>query len=234
MLVPKPDGSIRFCTDYRKVNAITKGDTYPLPLILDCIDRVRNAEYVTKIDLLRGYWCMPLTKRVREISAFVTPFGLYEYNVMAFGLKNAPARLQRLINQNINGLDRVEAYLDDSNSWEEHLRILQELFARLAKAQMTVNLAKSDFGKATVAYLGHNIGQGKVKPLYFKVQAILDFPNPINMKELGRYLGLIGFYRIYCKNLASVVSPMTELLKKGNKFNFPCECIDAFAKSKAL
>ena len=91
--------------------------------------------------------------RARKISAFVTPFGLYEYNVMAFGLKNAPARFQRLINQIINGLDGVEAYLDDlivhSNSWEEHLRILQELFARLAKAQMTVNLAKSDFCKAT-------------------------------------------------------------------------------------
>ena len=148
VLGPKSDGSIRFCTDYRKVNTITKGDTYPLPRILDCrpIDRVGNAKYVTKIALLKGYWCVPLTKRAREISAFVTPFGLYEYNVMAFGLKNAPTRFQRLINQIINGLDGVEAYLDDlivhSNSWEEHLRILQELFTRLAKAQMTV--AKGD------------------------------------------------------------------------------------------
>ena len=145
---------------------------------------------------------MPLTKRAREISAFVTPFGLYEYNVMAFGLKNAPARFQRLIYQITNGLDGVEAYLDDlivyRNSWEEHLRILQELFARLAKAQMTVNLAKSHFCKATVTYLGYNIGQGKVKPLDSKVQAILDFPNPTNKKELRRYLGMISFYRIYC------------------------------------
>ena len=173
VLVPKPDGSIRFCTDYRRVNAITKGDTYPLPRILDCIDSVGNAKYVTKIDLLKGYWCVPLTKRAREISAFVMPFGLYSYNVMAFGLKNAPARFQRLINQIDNGLDGVEAYLDDlvvhSNSWEEHLIILQELFARLTKAQMTVNLAKSDFCKATVTYLGHNIGQGQVKPLDSKV-----------------------------------------------------------------
>ena len=107
---------------------------------------------------------------------------------MAFGLKNAPARFQRLINQIINGFDGVEAYLDDlivhRNSWEEHLIILQELFARLAKAQMTVNLARSDFCKATVqVYLGHNIGQGKVKPLDSKVQAILDFLNPTNKKE---------------------------------------------------
>ena len=78
VLVPKPDGSIRFCTDYRKVNAITKDDTYPLPRILDCIERVGNAKYFTKIDLLKGYWCVPLTKRAKEISAFVTPFGLYE------------------------------------------------------------------------------------------------------------------------------------------------------------
>ena len=175
---------------------------------------------------------MPLTKRAGEISAFVTPFGLYEYNVMAFGLNNAPARFQQLINQIINGLDGVEAYLDDlivhSNLWEEQWRILQELFAGLAKAQMTVNLAKSEFCKATVTYLGHNIGQGEAKPIDSKVQAILDFQNPTNKKELSRYLGMIGFYRIYCKNLASVVSPMTELLKKMNKFNFSCECIDAF------
>ena len=78
---------------------------------------------------------------------------------------------------------------------------------------------------------GHNIGQGKVKPLDSKVQAILDFPNPTNKKELRRYLGMIGFYRIYCKNLSSVVSPMTELIKKGSKFNFSCDCIDAKSKS---
>ena len=132
VLVPKPDGTIRFCTDY----AITKGDTYPLPRILDCTDRISNAKYVTKIDLLKGYWCVPLTKRAKEISAFVTLFGLYEYNVMAFGLKNASAKLQRLVNQFITRHDGVEAYLDDlivhSNSWKEDLRILQELFARLA------------------------------------------------------------------------------------------------------
>ena len=85
VLVPKPDGSVRFCTDYRKVNAITKVDTYTLPRILYCIERVGNSKYVTKIDLLKGYWYVPLTKRPREISAFVTPLGLYEYNVMAFG-----------------------------------------------------------------------------------------------------------------------------------------------------
>ena len=83
VLVPKPDDSVRFCMGYRKVNAITKDVTYPLPRILDCIDRVGNAKYVTKIDLLKGYWCVPLTKRAREISAIVTPFGLYKYNVMA-------------------------------------------------------------------------------------------------------------------------------------------------------
>ena len=97
---------------------------------------------------------------------------------------------------------------------------------------MTVNLAKSDFCKATITYLVHYIGQGKVKPLDSKVQAILVFPNPTNKKELRRYLGMIGFYRMYCKNLASGVSPMTELLKKCNKFNLSCECNNAFAKSK--
>ena len=86
VMVPKPDGSIRFCTDYRKVNEVTKTDAYPIPRVDDCIDKVGKAKFLTKIDLLKGYWCAPLTDRDLEISAFVTPSGLYEYNVLPFGI----------------------------------------------------------------------------------------------------------------------------------------------------
>ena len=91
MLVPKNDGTYRFCTDYRKFNVTTKSDSYPIPRVEDCIDRIGRAKYVSKIDLLKGYWQVPLTPKAKEISAFVTPEGFYQYKVMPFGMKNAPA-----------------------------------------------------------------------------------------------------------------------------------------------
>ena len=98
LLVPKPDGTFRFCTDYRKVNAVTLSDSYPLPRMDDCVDNVGAAQFVSKLDLLKGYWQVPLTPEASDISAFVTPDNFLQYTVMAFGLKNAPATFQRLIN----------------------------------------------------------------------------------------------------------------------------------------
>ena len=113
ILVPKPDGTYRMCTDYRKVNNVTKSDTFPIPRMDDCIDRIGRAKYVTKFHLLKGFWQAPLTDRAKEISAFVTPDGLFQYKVAAFGMKNSPATFQRLINDVIAGLDGCEAYIDD-------------------------------------------------------------------------------------------------------------------------
>ena len=166
ILIPKPDGSFRLYTDYRKINNITKTDTFPIPRFDDCIDNIGNAKFVTKLDLLKGFWQVPLTARAKEISAFVTCEGLYQYKVMPFSMKNAPATFQRLINKVITGLGGCEAYIDDvivySDSWETYLEILEELFDRLSEANLTVNLMKSEFGCGTVTYLGHEVGQGQV------------------------------------------------------------------------
>lgn len=99
LLVSKPDGISRFCTDYRKINQLTKLDSYPLPRMEDCIDRIGSAKFVTKLDLLKGYWQVPLTERASEISAFATPDAFLQYNVLAFFLKNTPATFQRLMNK---------------------------------------------------------------------------------------------------------------------------------------
>ena len=98
ILVPKPDGTFRMCTDYRKVNYVTKTDSFPVPRMDGCIDNIGQAKYVTKFDLLKGFWQIPLTDRAKEISAFVTPDGRYQYTVMPFGMTNSPATFQRLIN----------------------------------------------------------------------------------------------------------------------------------------
>ena len=132
MLVPKPDQSYRMCTDFRKLNSVTKTDTFPIPRIDNCIDKIGKAKYVTKIDLLKGFYQVPLTECAKELSAFVTTSGLYQYKVMAFGMKNSPATFQRLINSVTSGIDGCDAYIDDailySDTWEEHLSTIRQFY----------------------------------------------------------------------------------------------------------
>ena len=113
LLVSKPDSTFRPCTDFRKISAVTKPDSFPLPRMDDCVDQVGSAKYVSKFDLLKGYWQVPLSERAREICSFVTPSGLYSYTVMPFGLRNAPATFQRLMNKVVRGLEGCAVYLDD-------------------------------------------------------------------------------------------------------------------------
>ncbi len=235
--VIKSDGSDRFCTDFRKVNNITKPDCHPLPRMEDCVDRVGSAAFVTKLDLLKGYWQVPLTPRAREISAFVTPDAFLQYTVMPFGVRNAPATFQRLVNRVLWGC-RGEAYLDDivvhSATWDEHINQLKQVFQRLAEANLTVNLAKCDFAKATVIYLGKIVGGGMVKPVNAEIEAIKLFPVPSTRRELQRFLGMAGYYRSFCKNFSSVVAPLTDLLSPKTAFKWSLECQHAFESLKAL
>ena len=128
LLEAKSDGSSRFVTDFRKVNSATVPNSYPLPRMEDCVDNVGKANYVSKLDLLKGYWQVPLTERASEISAFVTPDQFLQYNVMAFGLCNAPATFQRLVNQVLGDISNCSAYLDDlvvyTSTWDEHMKVL--------------------------------------------------------------------------------------------------------------
>jgi hypothetical protein len=184
LLIPKPDGTQRFCIYFRKVNDVTKTDSFPIPRIDDCIDTIGQAKFVTKFDLLKGYWQVPLSPQAKPISVFVTPDGLYQCIVMPFGMKNAPATFQRLMNHVIHGLEGCVIYTDHaiiySETWEEHLLRIRAFFERLAAARLTVNLAKSEFAQAYVTYLGHVVGQGQVQPRQAKVQTIVDYPAPTN------------------------------------------------------
>lgn len=238
LIVQKSDKSPRMCTDFRKVNAVTKPDSYPLPRVEDCVDQVGSAKFVSKLDLLKGYWQVPLTPRAQEISAFITPSGLFSYTVMGFGLRNAPATFQRLMNQLVNGLEGCAVYLDDvvvySNTWDDHLIKIRALFDRLAQGNLTLNLAKCDFAKATVTYLGKIVGQGQVRPVMAKVAAVSQFPAPTTKKELMRFLGLVGYYRSFCRNFSTVVAPLTNLLRAKAKFIWDASCQKAFEEVKAL
>ena len=238
ILVPKHDGGFRFCTDFRKVNDKTKSDSFPIPRIADCIDQIGNAKFVSTFDMLKGYWQVPLTQRAREISAFVTSSSLYQYKVMPFGMKNAPATFQRMVNKLVRDIDGCEGYIDDvvifSDNWSDHIRQIKHFFQIMREAKLTINLMKSEFGKATVKYLGHIVGQGQVRPLDAKIQTIVKYPIPTSRKELARFLGMAGYYRNFCLNFSDIAAPLTNLLSKKVKFVWTDDCQLAFDKVKLL
>lgn len=238
LLSVKANGEDRFCTDFRRVNGVTRPDCYPLPRMEDCVDHVGAARFVSKLDLLKGFWQIPLTDRAQEISAFVTPDNFLQYTVMAFGMCNAPATFQRLMNAVLSGLSFCEAYLDDlvicSSSWTEHVDHLSSVFVRLSEASLTVNLSKCEFGQATVTYLGKRVGGGEVRPLQAKVEAILAVPVPKTRTELRRYLAMVGYYRGFCENFSAVASPLTDLLSPKVDFRWSPLCQSAFEQTKSL
>lgn len=208
--------------DYRQVNHITKGETYPLPRLDDLIDQVGQAPFITTLDLSKGYWQIPLTPRAQKISAFSTPFGQYEFLTMPFGLKLAPMTFQRAMNQLLEGLsDFAVAYLDDisirSRTWEDHMIHLKTVFHRLERAGLTLNAKKCFIGSSSVRYLGYQVGSGVVTPVQAKVEAILDIPIPTTKSDIRSFLGCVGFYRRFIPRYSVLAAPLTNLLKGGRR-----------------
>lgn len=158
--------------------------------------------------------------------------------MMALGMRNAPSTFQRLMQLVLRGIQNCEAYLDDivvySSTWEEHVETLSEVFSRLAAASLTVNLTKCEFAKAFVTYLGKRVGQGQVCPVDAKVLAISEFPVPTNKRGLRRFIGMTGYYRGFCRNFASLIAPLTDLIRPAQTFNWSPACQRAFAGAKDL
>ncbi|XP_068205388.1 uncharacterized protein [Palaemon carinicauda] len=221
-----------------KVNDLTVADNFPLPRIEDCIDKIGNAKYISKLDLLKGYWQVPLTENAREISAFITPEGLFECKVMPFGMRNAASTFQRMMWMITNGLKGCVVYLDDiiifSDNWKDHVDRIRALFRAIADAGLVVNLSKCEFGKAEVIYLGHHVGQGKVLPKEKNIEAVLAFPTPKTRKNVRQFVGLAGYYRRFVPSFSEIVTPLTNLLREKSKFLWDDTCQRAFDKLKGI
>ena len=215
-LGPKTGGFL-FCTDFRKINDKTKSDSFPIPRIADCIDQIGNVKFVSTFDMLKPNFQEPLTQRARKISAFVTPFGLYQYKVMPFGMKNAPATFQRMVNKLVGDIDGCEVYIDDvviySDNWSDHILQNKHFFQIMQETKLIISLMKIEFGKATVKYLENIVGQGQVRPLDAKIQTIAKFPIPTSWKELARFLGMAGYYRNFCLNFSEIAAPLSKKVK---------------------
>ena len=147
VLVKKKDGMTRLCVDFQRLNSLTALDTYPMPHIEELIDKLGGATYLTTLDLARGYWQVPIAENAKEKTAFVTPHGLFQFEVMPFGLNGAPATFQRLMDRVVKGMEEyVAVYLDDivvfKSTWEDHLIKVENVLKRLEKANHTTKPSK--------------------------------------------------------------------------------------------
>ena len=238
VLVKKKDGTIRFCIDYRKVNNLTVKDAYPLPRVDDTLDTLAGSVWFTTLDLKSGYWQVEVAQEDRAKTAFTTQEGLFEFNVMPFGLCNAPATFQRLMDSVLAGLQwsTCLVYLDDiiimGRTFNEHLANLQQVFERLKQAGLKLQFKKCQFLQHQVNFLGHIVSSAGILPDPSKTLKVKEWPTPTSVQETQKFLGLANYYRRFVKDFASIAKPLHQLTEKKTPFKWTEQCEDAFAALK--
>ena len=216
-VVPKGEGAFRPCGDFRHLNACTVPDKYPLPHIQDFTRDLKGAVFFSKIDLVRAFHQIPLSKNAISKTAMITPFGLFEFLRMPFGLCNAAQAFQRFMDMVTRGLDGVYLYIDDilvvSSTLEEHETRLRKLLSRLTEYGLIVNPSKSILAATEVNFLGFTINAEGVKPISKKVMAIEKFPCPSTFGQLSEFLGMVNFYHRFLPKCSEVAKPLYDILK---------------------
>ena len=236
----KKDGSLRLCIDYRALNAITKKNSYPLPRIDDLIDRLNGSKVFSKIDLRSGYHQIRVAPADVEKTAFITRYGTFEFLVMPFGLCNAPATFQTLMNEVLaEHIDRfVTAYLDDilifSASMSDHLIHIRSVLSKLRENRLCAKLSKCTFAATSVEFCGFIISAEGVSTDPAKIDLVKNWPAPTNVKELRSFLGLCGFYHKFVPRYADIASPLTSLFKKNAAWVWSPDRSSAFEQLKSL
>ena len=207
VMVKKKDGSLRFCVDFKQLNAATVKDTHPIPRIDDLLDALHGARWFSTLDLRSGYWQVPIQERDKEKKAFLTSSGqLFEFNQVPFGLCNAHTTFSRLMDRVLAGLhwETCLFYLDDiivfAATWEEHLASFRQVFERLRHAKLKIGADKCAFAAREVSYLGHQITEEGLLPDPALLAAIREINPPQNATEIRSFLGLARYYRRYVKN----------------------------------
>lgn len=239
VVVPKPNGKLRLCLDSRKLNSVSKPDAFPMPHINRILGRFRSTKFLSTVDLTDAFWQIPLNEESKEKTAFTIPgFGLLQFNRLPFGLHNAAQSLSRCI-EKVIGFDlepNVFVYLDDivisSETFEEHLNLINIVASRLKAANLTINVEKSKFCRKSLKYLGYVISENGLHLDRDKIAPILDYSIPTTVKEVRRLIGMAGWYRRFIPNFAEISSPITDLIKKGKKLIWTAGAQVAFEKLK--
>ena len=210
ILVPKPNGEVRLCIDFREVNSVTKKDSYPLPRIDDVLDSLNGAQYFTTLDLMSGFWQIEMEETSKEKTAFITHRGLFECSVMLFGLCNAPSTFQRLmehvLQEELWKFCSLFYYIDDiiifSPGFEEHLQHIDKKFQRLANLKLKGS--KCNFSQESATFLGHIVTRDVIKPNQENLSAVQSYPIPRSVKETRSFLGLVCYYHRFIKTLVKL------------------------------
>jgi hypothetical protein len=241
LLVNKKDLSKRFCVDFRTLNSDTIKDTYPLPNVEDILDRVKGARYFSQLDLASGYWGIPMDPTDREKTAFASHKGKFEFIRMPFGLCNAQATFQRTMDGVVQtvqdtGTDGVEAYVDNllvfTETFEEHLETLENLFQQVSIANLSLRKDKCEFAKPEIEFLGFIIDGQKVRPTPENIKKVMKFPSPTKRKEVQRFLGVANFNRKFIPNFSEIAAPLSTLTSTKTKFEWTVKHEAAFQAVK--
>ena len=239
LFIPKKNGKLQLYIDYRQLNDITIKNRYPLPLISDLRDRLYKAQWFTTLDLKGAYSLIRIKEGEEWKTAFRTHLRLFKYLIMPFGLTNAPASFQSIINHVLQEyLDLfVVVYLDNilifSHTLEEYKEHVHKVLQALQNAKLLVEPKKSDFHKQHVKYLGYTISPGKIGIDKSKIQAIEEWPQPKNIKDIRAFLGFVNFYRRFISGYREIATPLTNLTRKNTPFIWDDNTQQAFEDIKA-
>ena len=216
-IVPKKNGELRLCGDYRALNSRTVEDRYPVPNIQEFSSQLSGCTYFSRIDLVKAFHHIPVHPADIPKTALITPFGLFEYVRMPFGLRNSAQTFQRFIDVVLRGLPFCFAYIDDlliaSPDEASHQHHLHQVFTRLQDYGVQVNVEKSEFGVSSLTFLGHTVSPTGITPLSTKCEAIQQFPKPSTQRQLKQFLGMVNYYHRFIPGCSLLLQPLHAMIK---------------------